>query len=49
MEKLALILISLSSDYYSRVYVGATRIKSGFPEEKPEAASIPPVKTFNKS
>lgn len=46
--KIGVKIDSLSSDYYSRVYIGATRIKSGLPEEKPEAASIP-VKTSNKS
>lgn len=39
--KIGVKIDSLLSDYYSRVYIGATRIKSGYSEEKPEAASTP--------
>jgi len=46
--KIGVKIDSLLSDYYSRVYIGATRIKSGYSEEKPEAASTP-AKTSDNS
>jgi len=46
--KIGVKIDSLSSDYYSRVYIGATRIKSGLLEERPEAASTP-AKTSDNS
>ncbi len=45
--KIGVKIDSLSSDYYSRVYIGATRIKSGYSEERPEAASTPPKASNN--
>ncbi len=38
---------SLSSDYYSKVYTGATRIKSGSSEEAPEATINSEKSSFN--
>jgi peptidoglycan endopeptidase LytE len=37
---------SLSSDYYTKVYTGATRIKDGFFGERSDATSAP-IKTAN--
>ena len=38
---------SLSSDYYTNAYTGATRIKDGLFEERSDATSSPPMKTSN--